>query len=190
LTVEIFYPGDSDLEHEALQEFASALLEALAAREVIFGVQTRIDLWRPAQVELLGRAGCVSVEAGVESLSVEGRAALAKRCRLSNEELADLLIKCRQHVPFVQANLIGSDDDPGVIAAWRDKLQRAGVWANDPVPLYPYPSSPEYRRMWGMPDDHAWERAHQHYLATFARFSDIQDQQPLDLAELEATCRN
>src|SRR5690606_28856493 len=39
------------------------LLEALAERDVVFGVQTRIDLWKPAMLELLGRAGCVSIEA-------------------------------------------------------------------------------------------------------------------------------
>jgi anaerobic magnesium-protoporphyrin IX monomethyl ester cyclase len=33
-------------------------------------------------LELLGCAGCVSIEAGVESLSVEGREALMKRCKL------------------------------------------------------------------------------------------------------------
>ena len=59
------------------------LLEALVEREVQFGVQTRIDLWKPALLELLGRAGCVSIEAGVESLTEEGRAALAKRCAMT-----------------------------------------------------------------------------------------------------------
>ena len=55
-------------------------------------------------------------------------------------------------MPFVQANLIKTDgDDPEMVADWRDKLRRHGVWANDPVPLYPYPSSPDYRRLWGEP---------------------------------------
>ena len=58
------------------------LLEALAERRVAFGVQTRIDLWKPEMLDLLGRAGCVSIEAGVESLTVEGRALLAKKCKL------------------------------------------------------------------------------------------------------------
>src|SRR5690625_3764246 len=62
------------------------LLEALAERPIRFGVQTRIDLWKPEMIELLGRAGCVSIEAGVESLRVEGRAALNKRCKLDNED--------------------------------------------------------------------------------------------------------
>ena len=61
--------------------------------------------------------------------------------------------------------------------------------ANDPVPLYPYPSSPDYRRLFGTPDDRAWERAHQHYLSQFSRFSDIQEDRPLPLAELECACR-
>ena len=148
----------------------------LISRGLKFGVQTRIDLWKPDMLDLLGRAGCVSIEAGVESLTAEGRAALDKNCKMTTEQLADRLIEARRHVPFVQANLIEmpQDDDP-VVQRWRRRMQDAGVWANDPVPLYPYPGSPDYRRLWGEPDDVAWERAHQHYLAMFDRFSDVQD---------------
>lgn len=55
-------------------------------------------------------------------------------------------------------------------------------------PLYPYPSSPTYRQLWGDPDDDAWERAHAHYLTAFDRFSDIQDDRPLPLHALEEPC--
>ena len=167
------------------------LLRALVERDVQFGVQTRIDLWKPKLLELLGQAGCVSIEAGLESLTVEGRAELAKRCRLDTPELAALLVDARRHVPFVQANLIGVvEDDPKLVEYWRKHLIDNGVWANEPVPLYPYPSSPDYRRRWGEPDDDAWERAHDHYLAAFERFSDIQESRPLPLAELEEACRS
>lgn len=167
------------------------LLEALVDRPVKFGVQTRIDLWKPDLLKLLGAAGCVSIEAGIESLTVEGREQLAKRCRLETEDLAALLIKARQHVPFVQANLIGTvQDDPALVDYWRDHLIKSGVWANEPVPLYPYPSSPSYRALFGDPDDFAWERAHQHYLAAFQEFSDIQEEQPLPLPLLEEPCCN
>ncbi|MBW8728835.1 MAG: TIGR04295 family B12-binding domain-containing radical SAM protein [Inquilinus limosus] len=165
------------------------LLEALVDRPIEFGVQMRIDLWKPEMLDLLGRAGCVSIEAGVESLTREGRDLLTKNCKMTTDELADRLLYARRSVPFVQANLIKtSEDDPDLIAAWRDRLQSNGVWANDPVPLYPYPSSPDYRRLWGQPDDRAWERAHEHYLSQFDHFSDIQDERPLPLRELEASC--
>lgn len=165
------------------------LLEALVSRQIPFGIQTRIDLWRPDMLDLLGEARCVSIEAGVESLTPEGRAALDKNCRMSTDELAERLIYARRRVPFVQANLIKvANDDADLVAGWREKLQNAGVWANDPVPLYPYPSSPDYRRLWGTPDAYAWERAHEHYLMQFGRFSDIQDEHPLPLRELEAEC--
>jgi B12-binding domain/radical SAM domain protein of rhizo-twelve system len=165
------------------------LLEALATRDVSFGVQTRIDLWKPDMLDLLGRAGCVSIEAGVESLTEEGRDALDKHCRISTDELAERLIYARGRVPFVQANLIKMvGDDERLIASWRDRLREAGVWANDPVPLYPYPSSPDYRRLWGEPDERAWERAHDHYLKSFDRFSDIQGERPAALDELESAC--
>jgi hypothetical protein len=93
-------------------------------------------------------------------------------------------------VRFVQANLIAAgDDDEDTIEAWRAELQRHGVWANKPVPLFPYPGSPDYRKLWGLPDDRAWERAVDHYLDHHVAFSDIQEERPRRLAELEAVAR-
>ena len=163
------------------------LLLALKDRTVQFGIQTRIDLWKPETLDLLGAAGCVSIEAGVESLTVEGRALLAKKCKLDTDQLSSLLMHARRSVPFVQANLIRAEENEmDLVAAWRAELHEHGVWANDPVPLFPYPSAPEYRRLFGEPDDQAWERALNHYLSQFNSFSDIQEDQPLPLAELEA----
>jgi anaerobic magnesium-protoporphyrin IX monomethyl ester cyclase len=163
------------------------LLEALVGRDLVFGVQTRIDLWKPAMIELLGRAGCVSIEAGVESFTPEGRDALDKDCRLGTEELTERLILAKRCVPFVQANLIETPlDEPATVGAWREEMRGYGIWANDPVPLFPYPGSPDYRKLWGAPDDQAWERAHEYYLAQFADFSEIQDEWPLPIVELEA----
>ncbi len=164
------------------------LLEALVGRGLRFGVQTRIDLWKPEMLELLGQAGCVSIEAGVESLTEAGRADLAKNCKLSTEDLAERLIAAKRHVPFVQANLLETPaDDPDLVRRWSGRLKDAGVWANDPVPLFPYPGSPDYRRLWGLPDDNAWERAVDHYLRTFDGFSELQEARPLPLDRLEAS---
>jgi B12-binding domain/radical SAM domain protein of rhizo-twelve system len=162
------------------------LLEALVDRRLKFGMQTRIDLWGRELLELAGRAGCVSIEAGVESITEEGRAALDKKCRLSTDELSDRLVFAKRHVAFVQANLLGmQEDDPGAVAAWREHLHAHGVWANEPVPLFVYPGSPEYTLKWGAPDDQAWERAHDDYLRAFSGFSDIQEQRPVPLTQLE-----
>jgi anaerobic magnesium-protoporphyrin IX monomethyl ester cyclase len=162
------------------------LLEALADRNITFGVQTRIDLWTPPMLDLLGRAGCVSIEAGVESITVEGRNLLDKGSRLTTEQLADRLIHAKRSVAFVQANLLESGaDDPAEVEAWRTRLQSHGVWANKPVPMFPYPGSPGYSKLWGAPDDTAWERALEHYLARFDAFSDIQDARPKPISELE-----
>ena len=167
------------------------LLEAMTDRHVAFGIQTRIDLWSPAMLELLARAGCVSIEAGVESITVEGRNLLDKGSRLSTEQIAERLVRAKTHVPFVQANLLESgSDDPAEVERWRAHLQAHGVWANKPVPMFPYPGSPGYSRQWGAPDDEAWERAMGHYLARYAEFSDIQEARPRPLSELELTPAN
>ena len=138
----------------------------------------------------LGEAGCVSIEAGVESVTEKGRATLDKNCRMSTEQLAERLILAKRHVPFVQANLLEvASDDQVLLDAWRDRLRSQGVWANDPVPLFPYPGSPDYLARFGPPDDWAWERAHQSYLSAFDAFSDIQEERPLPLGELERSCR-
>jgi hypothetical protein len=138
-------------------------------------------------LDLLGRAGCVSIEAGVESITTAGRALLAKKCRATTERLTDLLVFARKRIAFVQANLIEAEtDDPAEVGRWRDHLRERGVWANEPVPMFPYPGSPDYGLRWGPVDDEAWERAHADYLARCrGKLSDIQDARPLPLAQLE-----
>ncbi len=163
-----------------------ALLDALKERDVEFGVQTRIDLWKPEMLDRLGEAGCVSIEAGVESISDTGRDLLNKRCKLSSEELRDRLVRAKQTVPFVQASLIDSGgEDLDEVEKWRQQLLDHGVWANKPVPMFPYPGSPSYVHKFGFPDEKAWERAVSYYIDRYGEFSDIQEQRPLPLEELE-----
>ena len=128
-------------------------------------------------LDLLGSAGCVSIEAGVESITEAGRARLDKRCKLTTRDSDRLLVR-QERVPFVQANLLETqqDDPEAVERLARARLQQHGVWANKPVPLFPYPGSPDYTRRWGLPDDTAWERAHALLLAASTEFSDIQEQ--------------
>jgi B12-binding domain/radical SAM domain protein of rhizo-twelve system len=162
------------------------VLETIAERRIKFGIQTRIDLWSFEMLDLLGKAGCVSIEAGVESITEEGRDILDKKCKLSTSGITDRLVYAKQRVPFVQANLLDSKcDDLQEVERWREYLQTCGVWANKPVPLFAYPGSPDYTRRWGTPDEQAWERAHDDYLKQFAEFSDIQEQHPLPLVQLE-----
>jgi anaerobic magnesium-protoporphyrin IX monomethyl ester cyclase len=166
------------------------VVELIAARGIQFGIQTRIDLWNEDMIRLLGRAGCVSVEAGVESITEAGRDRLGKKCKISTAEITDRLILAKERIPFVQANLLDSqDDDPAEVESWREHLARHDVWANKPVPLFPYPGSPDYTRRWGQADDRAWERAHEFYLGQFDEFSDIQEQRPAPLVQLETAGR-
>jgi B12-binding domain/radical SAM domain protein of rhizo-twelve system len=165
------------------------LLEEIAKRPVSIGFQSRIDLWDEESLELLGRAHCVSFECGVESITREGRDEMNKNCKLSTDRIGDLLIYARKFIPWVQANLIKTaKDDPALVAAWQERLKANGVWVSEPVPMFPFPGSPQYVETFGaQPDEGAWERAHSFYLDLFAAkgFSDIQEQEPRSLAELE-----
>ncbi|HVA64416.1 MAG TPA: TIGR04295 family B12-binding domain-containing radical SAM protein [Terriglobales bacterium] len=167
-----------------------ALLEVLTARPIRFGVQTRMDLWNEASLAALGRAGCIALECGIESISPEGRERFRKGCRLGNDRLQALLRAARRHIPWVQANLIAAEhDDREAIAAWRADLIASGVWVSQPVPVFAFPGTPLYLQQFGPPDDQAWERAHRHYLEANrqrGRYSDLQDPQPLPLLALEA----
>ncbi len=163
------------------------VLETIGERGIKFGIQTRIDLWNHEMIDLLGNAGCVSIEAGVESITETGRDLLAKKCKLSTSEITERLLYAKQKVAFVQANLLDcQSDDPEEVEAWRQDLHQHGVWANKAVPLFPYPGSPDYTQRWGQADDRAWERAHEFYLSQFDEFSDIQEQRPASLVQLEA----
>jgi B12-binding domain/radical SAM domain protein of rhizo-twelve system len=165
------------------------LLEEIARRPVRIGFQTRIDLWDEAKLDLLGRAHTISIECGIESITEAGREELNKNCRLSTERLSELLIYARRRIPWVQANLILTEhDDRGEIRRWQERLKAEGVWVSEPVPMYPFPGSPLYVQTFGAPpDDEAWERAHHYYTTAFAEkgYSDIQEQRPAPLAELE-----
>jgi len=166
------------------------LLEEIAQRTVSIGFQTRIDLWTEESLDLLARAHCVSFECGIESITDEGRDAMNKNCRITTDRITELLIYARQRIPWVQANLIKvPEDDPEQVAGWQANLKAHGVWVSEPVPMFPFPGSPEYVTTFGaQPDENAWERAHAHYLNLFTGkgWSDIQEQAPLPLTELES----
>ncbi len=162
------------------------LLEQISDRKIKFGIQTRIDQWSREFLELLGQAGCISIEAGVESVSESGRRFLQKKCGLTTDKIAERLIHAKRFVPFVQANLIRTEhDDPIAVQEWRSRLIQAGVWANDPVPMYPYPGSPAYESIFGACDDFAWEKSYAHYRENNQTLSELQDSRPAPLEELE-----
>lgn len=162
------------------------LLTSLLERHITFGVQTRMELWDYPALDLLAEAGCVSIEAGVESITESGRERLNKKSSLPLEVIVERLVYAKRGVPFVQASLLDdNNDDPDTVEAWRAGLLERGVWANKPVPVFAYPGCSEYRRRWGDPDDTAWERAHAAYLANFTEMSDIQERTPLKMTELE-----
>jgi B12-binding domain/radical SAM domain protein of rhizo-twelve system len=170
------------------------LLEEVAKKPLAIGFQSRIDLWNEETLDLLGRAHCVSFECGVESVTAEGRDELNKNCKLTTDRIGELLIYARKRIPWVQANLIKTEkDDAALVLQWQAKLKAHGVWVSEPVPMFPFPGSPLYVETFGVaPDDSAWERAHAFYLQLFADkgYSDIQEQSPVPLEELENEARS
>jgi hypothetical protein len=130
------------------------------------------------------------MECGIESITDQGRDELNKNCRISTDRIIELLIYARQRVPWVQANLILTEHDHrGDIRKFQQRLKVHGVWVSEPVPMYPFPGTPLYEQMFGTPDDRAWERAHAYYTSAFRDkgYSDIQEQQPAPLEQLECT---
>ena len=167
------------------------LLEGIAERPLKIGFQTRIDLWNEQTLDLLGCAHCISMECGIESITEEGREELNKNCRIDTQRIGELLIYARQRIPWVQANLILTEkDDKAEIRRWQENLKAHGVWVSEPVPMFPFPGSPLYVQTFGeAPDDTAWERAHHFYTSLFKDkgYSDIQEQQPAAIEDLECT---
>ena len=158
------------------------LLEEIAKRPVSIGFQSRIDLWdeeshrsaRPRPLRLL---------------RVRRRVHHRRRPRRDEQELPH---HHRPHHRAPDLRQAAHPVGPGqphqdarrrsrLVAAWQTNLKASGVWVSEPVPMFPFPGSPEYVTTFGaQPDEQAWERAHAFYLQLFADkgFSDIQEQQP------------
>ena len=85
---------------------------------------------------------------------------------MSTEQLADRLIYAKQHVPFVQANLIEMEqDDLAEVERFRERLMQTrslGKQTRSAVSLIQV--RPIIRNGGAAPDDRAWERALDYYL--------------------------
>jgi len=117
------------------------LLGALLERPIQFGVQLRMENWSEELLLLLGRAGCVSIEASVDSITPESRSPSEKRHKLSAQQLTERLIFAKRAVPFVQVHLLGGRD-PEELASWRAQLASHGVWSNAPQPCVAHADPP------------------------------------------------
>ena len=158
------------------------LLEGIAERKVNIGFQTRIDLWDEETLDLLGRAHCISMECGIESITEQGRDELNKNCRIGTDRISELLIYAKQRIHWVQANLILTEhDDKEEIRRWQENLKAHGVWVSEPVPMFPYPGHALCtRRCSGRPMIKHGSVRIATTPSTFADkgYSDIQEQKP------------
>ena len=129
---------------------------------------------------------------GSRASRAEGRDALDKHCQLVDRG-AGRAADPRQAARALRA---GQPDRAAAATTRRGRragasgCSAAGVWANEPVPLFPYPGSPDYRAALGRCRTTRPGSARiDHYLAPSRAFSDIQDERPLPLAELERVMR-
>ena len=161
-----------------------------AERPVEFGVQTRIDLWRPEMLDLLGRAGCVSIEAGVESLSAAGRDRLDKDCRLSTDELTERLVHAKRSVPFVQANLIASGErrSGGRCALARNAARRKASGRTSRCRCFRTRARRTTAGSGACPTTTPGSGRSTSTSTATPSFSDIQEARPRRLTELELPC--
>ena len=122
---------------------ATLLRGARRAADVSSACRRASTSGRTTMLDLLGRAGCVSIEAGVESITVEGRNLLDKGSRLTTERdspsgsftPSSTSRSCRPTCSIGYRR-------PADVEAGAQHLQQLGVWANKPVPMFPYPGSP------------------------------------------------
>ena len=164
-----------------------ALLEALVARTSSSACRLRIDSGRrDARPARARPAACPSRPA---SRASRRRAATsspsAAACRPSSSPTR--LIHAKQRVPFVQANLLesGTDDPAEVGALARSICSSTACGRTSPCRCSLTRARPTTRGGGARRTTRAWERAHDHYLAQFDEFSDIQDARPQPLARLE-----
>ena len=119
---------------------------------VEFGVQTRIDLWKPEHARA-ARRGRLRLDRG-RRREPDGRRAATRSTSTagsSTDELAERLIfaQAARAVRAGQPDRRADDDQACGGRLARATCASQGVWANEPVPLFPYPGSPDYRRALG-----------------------------------------
>ena len=101
--------------------------------------------------------------------------------------MTDAAVHAKRSVPFVQANLIATEnDDPAIVARWREDVQRTrrlGQRAGAAVSLPGLAGLP--RSFGARPTTAPGNARVDYYLDRYSSFSDIQEAQPRRLAELE-----
>ena len=167
-----------------------ALLEALAAaRRRSSACRSRIDNWSREMLDLLGARRLRVDRSGRGEHHARRAARSSQRAASSRTERARRAASSTRSgsCPFVQANLLDERRRSAeAVAAWREHLARArrvGEQARAAVPLSGLarlhdPVGHARRRRVGA-------RARRTTSAQFDHFSDIQDEQPRSLAELE-----
>ncbi len=160
----------------------------LRQRHIQFGMQTRIDLWSESMIDLLGEAGCVSIEAGVESITESGRDLLDKKCKITTAEIS------RASDPRKAQGAVRAGESarfhgrrpgrgPGLarrictsMACGPTNRCRCSLIRVRPIT----PGDGE------RPTSGRGSARTKFYLSGFDKFSDIQEQRPLPLVQLES----
>ncbi|OGH98265.1 MAG: B12-binding domain/radical SAM domain-containing protein [Candidatus Margulisbacteria bacterium GWF2_38_17] len=162
------------------------LLFALAERPIKFGIQTRLELWTRERLNLLGMSGCVSIEAEVKNISEKKYLLPNNQYIVTSKQIIEHIIYTKKRIPFVKAMLIDSkSDNPELVENWKKYLQHFGIWANKPGNEFPYPGTEDYEKLWGEPDDKAWEKAFEYFAKNSIGSNDLLEEQLTHPSELE-----
>jgi anaerobic magnesium-protoporphyrin IX monomethyl ester cyclase len=141
----------------------SLLSRLVDERPLQFGCQTRLDLWDESGLDHLARAGCVSVEFGLESPFPEVQSSINKGYQMDGDRILELMVHAKSVIPWVQGDLIrvpgATPDLRSRTEEWRQRAIDRGVWVSEPVELFLYPGSDLHDELLGPLDNGAWSRA-------------------------------
>jgi anaerobic magnesium-protoporphyrin IX monomethyl ester cyclase len=141
----------------------SLLSRLVDERPLQFGCQTRLDLWDESGLDHLARAGCVSVEFGLESPFPEVQSSINKGYQMDGDRILELMVHAKSVIPWVQGDLIrvpgATPDLRSRTEEWRQRANDRGVWVSEPVELFLYPGSDLHDELLGPLDNGAWSRA-------------------------------
>lgn len=119
---------------------AREIMWILHDADLPYGAQTRPDIWREEDLELLRKTGCVYLEVGTESLTDRGIAALGKFGDAAGMKAATNRIK--ERIPYVGVNILDVGNPDLRLMTPKDAVNERDNEGRLPPAYTPYPGTP------------------------------------------------